>query len=74
MTVWVHNQVADTDRFVATMSPLIREPAVQAAVVDRVTDTVFGYVDVQALATDAVKVLFGTLRIRRSIGLTSIVS
>ena len=57
MTVWVHNQVADTDRFVATMSPLIREPAVQAAVVDRVTDTVFGYVDVQALATDAVKVL-----------------
>ncbi|WP_246271385.1 hypothetical protein [Amycolatopsis acididurans] len=57
MTVWVHNQVANTDRFVATMSPLIREPAVQAAVTDRVTDTVFNYVDVQALATNAVNAL-----------------
>jgi hypothetical protein len=56
-TVWVHNQVADTDRFVATMSPLIREPSVQAAITDRVTDTVFGYVDVQGLATNAVNAL-----------------
>jgi hypothetical protein len=56
-TVWVHNQVADTDRFVATVSPLIREPTVQAALTDRVTDTVFSYVDVQALADDAVNAL-----------------
>jgi hypothetical protein len=57
VTVWVHGQVADTDRFVATMGPLIREPAVQAAITDRVTDTAFGYVDVQGLATNAVNAL-----------------
>ncbi len=56
-TVWVHNQVADTDRFVTTMSPLIRDPAVQAALTDRVTDTVFTYVDVRGLADDAVDAL-----------------
>jgi hypothetical protein len=56
-TVWVHNQVADTDRFVTTVSPVIREPAVRAALTDRVTDTVFTYVDVRALATDGVDAL-----------------
>ncbi|MEU6644716.1 hypothetical protein ABZ863_19465 [Saccharomonospora sp. NPDC046836] len=56
-TVWVHNQVANTDRFVATMSPLISQPSVQAAVTNRVTDTVFTYVDVQGLANDAISAL-----------------
>ncbi|MTD55201.1 hypothetical protein [Amycolatopsis pithecellobii] len=57
LTVWVHNQVTNTDRFVATMSPLIEQPSVQAAVTDRVTETIFGYVDVQAYANQAVDVL-----------------
>lgn len=56
-TVWVHNQVADTDRFVATVGPLIREPSVQAALTDRVTDAVFTAIDVRALADDAVNAL-----------------
>jgi hypothetical protein len=56
-TVWVHNQVADTDRFVATASPLIRDPSVQAVLTDRVTDTVFTYVDVRQVADDAVDAL-----------------
>ncbi|HEV7648667.1 MAG TPA: hypothetical protein VGP26_10935 [Actinophytocola sp.] len=56
-TVWVHNQVADTDRFTATVDPLIRDPAVQAALTNRVTDTVFTYVDVQGLANEAVDAL-----------------
>ncbi|MFL6118084.1 hypothetical protein [Actinophytocola sp.] len=58
-SAWLHNQVADTDRFVATVSPLIRDPAVRAAVTDRVTDTVFGYVDVRGLADEAVDALAG---------------
>jgi hypothetical protein len=58
-TVWVHNQVADTDRFTTTVSPLVRDPAVQAALTDRVTDTVFTYVDVRELADDAVDALAG---------------
>ncbi|TNC29258.1 hypothetical protein FG385_03220 [Amycolatopsis alkalitolerans] len=57
LTVWVHNQVSNTDRFVATMSPLIEQPSVQAAVTDRVTGTIFGYVDVQAYANQAVDAL-----------------
>lgn len=57
VTVWVHNQVADTDRFVATMSPLIEEPSVQAAVTDRVTDAIFRQVDAEELATEAVDAL-----------------
>ncbi|KAA9163602.1 hypothetical protein FPZ12_008825 [Amycolatopsis acidicola] len=57
LTVWVHNQVADTDRFVATASPLIRDPAVQAAVTDRVSDTIFSQLDIEGLARDAVTAL-----------------
>jgi hypothetical protein len=56
-TVWVHNQVANTDRFTATVDPLIQDPSVQAALTNRVTDTVFTYVDVQGLANDAVDAL-----------------
>lgn len=56
-TVWVHNQVADTDRFVATASPLVRDPAVQAALTDRVTNEIFTRVDVQGIANEAVDAL-----------------
>jgi len=56
-TVWTNRQVADTDRFVATMGPLIRDASVQAALTNRVTDTVFTYVDVRALADEAVDAL-----------------
>jgi hypothetical protein len=56
-SVWLHNQVSDTDRFVRTMSPLVGDPDVQAALTDRLTTTVFQYVDVQGLADDAVLAL-----------------
>lgn len=56
-SVWLHNQVADTDRFVTTVSPLVQDAAVQTALTDRVTDTVFTYVDVRGLADDAVEAL-----------------
>src|SRR4051795_13539330 len=57
VSVWVHNQVSNTDRFVRTMSPLIDDPDVQARLTDRLTSTVFQYVDVQSLEDDAVKAL-----------------
>ncbi|TQF04690.1 hypothetical protein E6W39_23790 [Kitasatospora acidiphila] len=34
---WARSTLTDTDRYVATMAPLARDPAVQAAVTDRVT-------------------------------------
>jgi hypothetical protein len=57
VSVWIHNQVSDTDRFVRTMSPLVSDPDVQNALTNRLTATVFQYVDVQGLADDAVDAL-----------------
>lgn len=54
LAVWTHNQLSDTDRFVETAGPLIADPAVQEAITNRVTATVFEYVDVQGLANEAV--------------------
>jgi hypothetical protein len=52
--VWLHNQVADTDRFSDTVQPVMRDPSVRAALTDRVTETVFTYVDVRGLANQAI--------------------
>jgi hypothetical protein len=57
LAVWSNNQVSDTDRFVRTMSPLIADPDVQAALTNRLTDTIFQYVDVRGVADDGVAAL-----------------
>ena len=57
VSVWVHNQVSDTDRFVRSIGPLVDDPDVQTALTNRLTDTVFQYVDVQSIADDAVTAL-----------------
>jgi hypothetical protein len=54
VAVWTHNQVADTDRFVATVSPVIQDPAVQSALTNRITSEVLAYIDVEQLANDVV--------------------
>ncbi|MDT7574647.1 MAG: hypothetical protein QOH17_980 [Pseudonocardiales bacterium] len=55
--VWTHSEVSDTDHFVATAGPLIDDPAVQEALTNRVTGTVFQYVDVQGLADQSIAAL-----------------
>lgn len=45
LTVWVHDFALDTDRYVATMSPLAKDPAVQEAAVHRATEAVDVRVD-----------------------------
>jgi hypothetical protein len=57
VSVWINNQVSDTERFVRTMTPLVSDPDVQNALTNRLTATVFQYVDVQGLADDAVDAL-----------------
>ena len=57
VSVWINNQVSDTERFVRTMTPLVSDPDVQNALTNRLTATVFQYVDVQGLADDAVNAL-----------------
>jgi hypothetical protein len=49
VAVWVADQMADTDRYVATVAPLARQPAVRAAVTDRVTDAAMANIDLDAL-------------------------
>jgi hypothetical protein len=55
--VWTRNQVTNTDRYVATVSPLARDPAIQAAIADQITTQVFTYIDVKGLTTQAVQAL-----------------
>jgi hypothetical protein len=57
LAVWTDNQVSDTDRFVRSVSPLIEDPDVQSRITDRVTATIFQYVDVQGLADEAIAAL-----------------
>ncbi|MGW2252136.1 hypothetical protein ACWCXH_18325 [Kitasatospora sp. NPDC001660] len=52
VAVWAKSQISDTDRYVATMAPLARDPAVRAAVTDRVTDEIMKQLPVDSLLAD----------------------
>ena len=57
LAIWTHNQVANTDRFIATASPVIENPAVQSGLSNRISAEVLAYIDVQRLANDTVDAL-----------------
>jgi hypothetical protein len=57
VAVWTRNQVTNTDRYIATVSPLARDPAIQAAIADQITTQVFNYIDIKGLTTQAVDAL-----------------
>jgi hypothetical protein len=59
VAVWTRNQVTNTDRYVATVSPLASDPAIQDAIADQITAQVFAYLDIQGLTTQAVDALAG---------------
>ncbi|MFI2607329.1 hypothetical protein [Kitasatospora sp. NPDC018619] len=40
LALWARSEISDTDRYLATVAPLARDPRVQAAVTDRVTDEI----------------------------------
>lgn len=52
LAVWARTQLLDTDRYVETVAPLATEPAVQAALTDRLTDAVVQVADIESLAAD----------------------
>jgi hypothetical protein len=56
-SVWASTVISDTDQYVETVAPLAEDPALQRAVADEVTETVFEYVDVEALTTEAIDTL-----------------
>lgn len=51
--VWGANQVSNTDRFVANMAPLIKEPPIQHALSARITTEITSRLNVQATANQA---------------------
>ena len=57
VAVWTKNLVTDTDRYVTTVAPLARDPAIQNAVADKVTAEIFARLDVAALTNEAVDAL-----------------
>jgi hypothetical protein len=53
VAVFVRNQLLDTDRYVATVAPLARDPVVQDAIADRLTSEIITRTDVDALVHQA---------------------
>jgi hypothetical protein len=51
--VWAANEVSNTDRYVANMTPLISEPPIQAALSTKITSVITSQLDVQALVNQA---------------------
>lgn len=54
---WTHDEVGDTDRYVETVTPLTREPAVRAALTDRVTQEILATIDLDDLTDEALSAL-----------------
>lgn len=55
--VWTDRTLSNTDQYVRTVAPLADDPAVQAALANRITATVMDNVDIEGLATDALTTL-----------------
>jgi hypothetical protein len=54
VAAWTHTELSDTDRYVETVAPLARDPAVQDAIATRVTAEIFDRLDVDAISRQAV--------------------
>jgi hypothetical protein len=57
VATWVHDEISDTDRYVETVTPLAADPAVQDAVVTRVTNEIFARIEVEAVTQEAIDAL-----------------
>jgi hypothetical protein len=57
VATWAHDEIKDTDRYVATVAPLASDPAVQSAVSQRLTDLIMSNLDVKAVTDQAVQAL-----------------
>jgi hypothetical protein len=54
VAVWSKNLITNTDRYVTTVAPLARDPAIQSAVADKITTEIFAHLDVAGLTNEAV--------------------
>jgi hypothetical protein len=54
---WAHDEVGDTERYVATVGPLASDPAVQAALTDRITQEILNAINLDELTDEALSAL-----------------
>jgi hypothetical protein len=57
VSVWAASQVSDTSRYVANMAPLVRDPAVQAALTDKISTQITSHIPVSSLTNQAASAL-----------------
>jgi hypothetical protein len=50
---WTANQVSDTSRYVANVTPLIHDPAIQNALTNKITNEIVTKIDVKRRADQA---------------------
>ena len=53
VAVWTANQVSDTSRYVANVEPLIKDPAIQNALTDKITTEIVTRINVKGLTDQA---------------------
>src|SRR6266705_1041211 len=53
VAVWTANQVSDTSRYVANVEPLIKDPAIQSALTNKLTNEIVAKIDVKRRADQA---------------------
>lgn len=59
VAVWAQDLVTDTDRYLATVEPLVDDPQIQSAVTNRVTGAIVEAADLEGLAADGVAAVEG---------------
>jgi hypothetical protein len=57
VAVWTANQVSDTSRYVANVEPLIKDPAIQNALTDKITNQIVTRINVAGLTDQAAAAL-----------------
>jgi hypothetical protein len=57
VAVWTANQVSDTSRYVANVEPLIKDPAIQNALTDKITNEIVTRINVIGLTDQAAAAL-----------------
>jgi hypothetical protein len=57
VAVWSKNLITNTDRYVTTVAPLARDPAIQNAVANKITTEIFSRLDVPGITNQAVDAL-----------------
>jgi hypothetical protein len=57
VATWAHDEISDTDRYVATVAPLADDPAVQAAVSARISSALLERLDIRGVTQEATQAL-----------------